>query len=518
MGTRVRIGAVVAVACLAVAFAPTGAGAAPPAGPARQAIEWQPCAPDQPDQPGQCGTIQVPVDWAHPHGATFPLAIGRLPATDPAHRIGVLMADPGGPGGSGIDSFILDQAFGADSPLRQRFDIVSWDPRGVERSHPVVCDAALLAQFPTGLPDTPRQYADLLAYNRKLGADCRAHTGPLFDHVDTVSTVRDMDAIRAALGERTISYYGVSYGTQIGQQYAELFGDRLRALALDSNMDHSITSAYDYLRTATHDFEGSVDEFAAWCERTAGCALYGHDVLAVWDSLREQARAGTLTDPATGEPVTLPALSDQEFGAMYAPTRWPALATWLAGLARLGGAAAAPAATRVAPAEDLGENAYQAIWCEDWHWDVHSFGQLQAYRRDLAARYPHTQMTSFWGDVAACLGWPARVNNPQHRLSVRHAPTVLFSASRDDVGTPRPWTEAAARQVPHSVLLRYAGVGHGDYFRTPCARAAINTYLLDLTTPPPGTTCPAVWPDATATAAVATPAPALRHTSADQVG
>jgi pimeloyl-ACP methyl ester carboxylesterase len=227
----------------------------------------------------------VPVDWTKPDGAKFNLAIGRLPALNPAQRVGVLFVHPGGPGSSGIDRYITQRGIPDDSPLHQRFDIVSVDPRGVGRSNPVVCSADLVGQTPTTFPANESEYQALLDFNARLAKDCRAHTGPLFDHVDTISAVRDVDAIRAALGERQISFFAISYGTQVGQQYAELFPNRIRAMALDSNMDHSITSAFRYLQTTTEDFEGSLDAFAGWCARNTGCALHGRDVLAIWDEL-----------------------------------------------------------------------------------------------------------------------------------------------------------------------------------------------------------------------------------------
>ncbi|MGW3960655.1 alpha/beta fold hydrolase [Amycolatopsis sp. NPDC005003] len=129
---------------------------------------------------------------------------------------------------------------------------------------------------PRQLPGQRKGILDLLAYNAELGADCRAHSGPVFDHADTLSAVRDLDAIRAALGEDKLSFYGASYGTQVGQQCAELFPTHLRAMTIDSNMDHSMTSAARYFATATADLEGAFNAFADWCARTANCALYGH--------------------------------------------------------------------------------------------------------------------------------------------------------------------------------------------------------------------------------------------------
>ncbi|MEU6710558.1 alpha/beta fold hydrolase [Nonomuraea sp. NPDC046802] len=228
-------------------------------------------------------TLKVPIDYSDPDGPTFDLAIGRIKALNPAKRAGVLIIHPGGPGASGINPFILRNAIPAESALRQNFDF------------------------------------------------------------DTTNAARDVDTVRAALGEKQISFFALSYGTQVGRQYAELFPRNLRAMAIDSNMDHSITSAYRYLQTTTEDLEGSFKAFAQWCGQTSACALNG-DVTAVWDKLHKQATEGTLKDPETGDPITAEQLRVLLFESMYDPAgSWFDLATQLKALA--GGQAAKLGAT-----------------------------------------------------------------------------------------------------------------------------------------------------------------------------
>ena len=144
----------------------------------------------------------MPVDWSEPYGPTIDVAVARRPATDPARRIGTLVVNPGGPGGSGVD-FAIGAAGFFSAELRSRFDIVGFDPRGVARSHPVRCTERWSTAQPSPLLTSPAQYDAAIAYNRGLAADCRKHTGPVFDHVDTLSVARDMEALRAALGEET---------------------------------------------------------------------------------------------------------------------------------------------------------------------------------------------------------------------------------------------------------------------------------------------------------------------------
>ncbi|MEV0703457.1 alpha/beta hydrolase [Saccharopolyspora sp. NPDC050389] len=450
------------------------------------ALAWEPCG----DLQGECTSVEVPIDWNNPEGEKTNIAIGRLPATEPQNRIGVLFVAPGGPGASGIDFYVEGKDPLQDGELRKRFDIVSWDQRGVKRSSEIRCSAELLAQKPTSFPASEQDYQDLLAYNGKLGEDCRKNSGPVFDFVDTVSVVRDLDAIRVALGEEQLSFYGASYGTQVGQQYAELFPERVRAMTIDSNMDHSMESGGRYIETTTEDQEGAFNDFADWCARTENCSLHGQDVRAVWDDLHAKAEAGELIDPATGKPLNADSLRRELKAAMYAPEeRWYPLVDRLKALS--GGK---PGIAAQAAPEELAQNSYQAIWCDDWSWKVRDFAELESYRAQAEKVAPHTKISPFWSDVTSCLGWPAEVSNPQHELSINGAPPILVVKARYDVATPNAWNLTVADQIDNSVLLNYDGIGHGQYYHSPCVNQHIENYLTTLETPAQNTTCEAVWP------------------------
>ncbi|WP_405148877.1 alpha/beta hydrolase [Sphaerisporangium sp. NBC_01403] len=455
---------------------------------------WRPSAPIQwaecgTTHPAECATLKVPIDWKKPSGPTLDLAIGRLKALDPAKRIGVLVVHPGGPGGSGIRPFILNRAIPDSDPIRQYFDLVSLDPRGVGRSTEAVCSEDLVDRTPVTYPASEAEYQAFLRFNADLSKDCREQTGPLFDHVDTTSATRDVDAIRMALGERKISFFAISYGTQVGQQYAELFPGNIRAMAIDSNMDHSITSAWQYLKTTTEDFEGSFLEFGKWCDETTACALHDQNVVGLWDGLHAKATAGDLTDPADGHPISAEELRVGLFDYMYDPSGWFEAADWLKALAE--GTPPAPSATTKAAVVN---NPYPAIWCSDWKWDVKDFAQLDQYRRWLETVAPHTKLSPFWSDVVNCLNWQGPVSNPQYRLKISGNPPILLATARHDVGTPAAWNHAAAQQIPRSVLLEYEGVGHGQFRNSVCAHDKIVNYLIELKTPPHGTRCAPEYP------------------------
>lgn len=184
-----------------------------PSTKAAPAITWAPCA----EQPAlSCGTITLPVDWSEPDGATFELALAKRPADDPAASKGPLFINPGGPGASGVNMAINAPTIFSPEVLRS-FDLIGIDPRGVARSHPVVCSSdALDAPGYSLLPRSETEFAALSRYNAQLAADCRQQTGPLYDHVDSVSVARDVDAVRAALGADKLSWFGSSYGTLMG--------------------------------------------------------------------------------------------------------------------------------------------------------------------------------------------------------------------------------------------------------------------------------------------------------------
>jgi pimeloyl-ACP methyl ester carboxylesterase len=239
--------------------------------------------------------MKVPADWADPYGASISLTVARRPATNPKLRIGVLLVNPGGPGGSAVD-FALDAPSFFGASVRARFDIIGMDPRGVGRSSPVRCSQKLIGARPSPLIDNEDAYAKTIDYNRKLAADCAARTGAHFAHVDSESVVHDMDAVRAALGEEKISFYGASYGTLIGTEYAQAYPERLRALALDSVMDHSVGLAR-FLLDTTAASQDAFEQFIAWCARDAKCVLRGQDIKEVWARVAARAIAGTLTDP-----------------------------------------------------------------------------------------------------------------------------------------------------------------------------------------------------------------------------
>ncbi|GKQ35146.1 alpha/beta hydrolase [Streptomyces sp. A012304] len=471
-------------------------GASPPGSagdaPTRRTIDWKPCAQDA---SAECGTLRLPVDRSRPSGETFDLAVARLAAADPARRVGVLLVNPGGPGDSGVNFAIARARSQFSADILERFDIVGFDPRGVGASRPVTCSKELLAREPSPYPRDQAEFERLAAYNRELSEDCRRRTGPIFDHADTRNVVHDMDALRRALGEEKINYFGHSYGTLIGQQYAELYGDRIRAMALTANVDHSL-GARQFLVSSAASAEDSFHQFVRWCDRTPSCALHGRDVTAVWDGVLAKADRGEIRDPEKpGRLLTAHDISLYAFKAFYGPD-WDRVAKYVAGLDAQRAASGTPASS-VLPsgvaAEETEVRPFHAVFCQDWNIRPKNYRE---YARLTAAELraaPHMRgAPRVHLAVAGCVGRPDEVNNPQHRLRVTEAPTILMLHSRHDPANHFSWAARIHRQTRDTtVLLPYEGAGHRVYDRTDCTRDAVDTYLTELNTPRKGASCAA---------------------------
>lgn len=440
----------------------------PTASATTRQLQWTDCDGDPAVVKGsECATLQLPVDWRNPSGPTFGLAVARRKAEVPSERVGVLVWGPGGPGDSGVDRVTTGMSrFSKD--LRERFDVVSFDPRGVGRSNPVRCSVDLLERQPSPVITSEAEFRTTISYNHRLAADCRARTGPLYDHLDTWQTVRDVDAIRRALGESTISFHGSSYGTLLGAQYAETYPRRVRAMVLESVSDHSSPTTKTFLDAQAAAAQDSFDEFVKWCDATASCALHGRDIHALW-----AAELAKSPDPFT--------LSFAVFRMLYEP-KWPALAELLK--------------AGVTPPKPPQTGAYPlAVFCQDWNLPVQDYREYAAHLQRLAKnnqdlRYPGQLMA-----VSICLGAPP-ANNPQHVLKVHSLKTpVLLANAIHDPATGYSWAQSVERQLGrYGVLLTYEGWGHGSYTKSPCMQSTIDDYLIAREVPKRGSTCAAVPP------------------------
>ena len=264
---------VLAVGCSAPATAPGPAASSAPSTLAAyyaQRLDWQPC-----DSGFECARLLVPFDYARPGGRRFSLPVVKLPAAEPSRRIGALVVNPGGPGGSGV-GYALGARSQFPAAVLARFDIVGFDPRGVAASEPALAcmtgpqlDKYLATDE---MPVNAGQLAQVVAQGRLYAQRCAQHSAALLPYVGTQNAARDMDVLRAALGETQLSFLGKSYGTFLGAWYAQLFPRRVRALVLDGVVDPATPSLQADI-TQAEGFQGAFRSFAAWCLAASGCPL-----------------------------------------------------------------------------------------------------------------------------------------------------------------------------------------------------------------------------------------------------
>src|SRR5450631_2444921 len=317
------------------ATGPNGSGTARPAIPAAppvtlagyyaQKLSWQTCA-----KKFQCARLLVPFDYSRPAWLRFSLPVIRLPATDPAKRTGSLVINPGGPGGSGI-SYALQAQSVISAAVRARFDVVGFDPRGVGGSEPAVhcmTGPQLDRYFETNdTPADPAQLAMIVSESKLFASGCERNSGPLLPYVGTQSAARDMDVLRAALGDRKLTYLGKSYGTYLGTWYAQLFPSHVRALVLDGVIDPGSSSLRMNFVQA-QGFEVALRAFAADCVARAGCPLGRGSVAAGLARIQElisRATAHPLANNLSGQRADGALVLNGIATALYNQAYWPTL-------------------------------------------------------------------------------------------------------------------------------------------------------------------------------------------------
>jgi pimeloyl-ACP methyl ester carboxylesterase len=439
----------------------------------------------------QCGTLQVPLDYSQTGGRTIALSLIRKPATSTT-RIGSVMLNPGGPGESGIQ--FLRGDLQSLSNLNRRFDLVAWDPRGVAASTPITCvDGPQLDTYLglDGVLDDPQEKQTAIQADKDFAAGCQARSGDLLPFMDTASTARDLDQIRAAVGDAKLTYLGLSYGTYIGQWYAHLFPTKVRALSLDGVVDPTV-SANDSLLGQNVGFEQNLQAFLADCRARTTCA-YGRSgdpgqkltaAMARIDAtpLKVGNRELTRSLAMTGVLVTL---YDQSF--------WPALDRALTALDTGDGSILVYLADAYnqrhsnGTYDNLFNGGYDSAYCLDFPvpTDIAAYDQLgPAYTKASPLFGPWSQYSNL-----QCAYWPVKPKNGQGPLTVSGAPAILLVGGTNDPATPYSEAQSVNRQIQGSVLLTRQGNGHTSYDSSQCAHAAEDSYLIDLILPSAGTIC-----------------------------
>ncbi len=461
-------------------------------------LNWSACTGKLTSQAGlQCASLAVPIDPSQPDGPALKLALARKPATGSQNqRIGSLVINPGGPGGSGLE-FLASAAAMFPATLTRQFDLVSFDPRGVGDSDPVHCldDAQKDAQLTGDLtPETDADRQRLDRDQQELREGCERRNPQLVRHMSTADVAADLDRIRAAVGDDKLNYLGYSYGTSIGATYAAKFPERIRAMVLDGSVSPSTTSVDEALVQAT-GFEHTLANFVATCDKDASCALQP-DAASAIAATRTSLEARPVTvKAATGDRTLTRDLFDYGLAtALYDTSTWGMTAQAIKDV-RSGGAttilALVDRQTGRQPdgSYDNSSDAQAMVNCADQR-DRPTEAEARAAEARITAAAP-TFGPLLGAGLTGCDDWPSPAE-PTPTPSAVGAPPILVIGTVGDPATPYQWAQQMSAALTGSVLLTYEGDGHTAFLRGgPCIEKAVVSYFVDLTTPPPGTRCPA---------------------------
>jgi pimeloyl-ACP methyl ester carboxylesterase len=471
---------------------PGGGSATPGAAPAHAAasLSWHACAAG--GASAQCASLRVPLDYSHPGGRTITLALSRVRATaPPSQRLGALIVNPGGPGGSGL-SLAGTVASQLDPSVAARYDIIGFDPRGVGSSTPALhCDPGFFHGVrPDYVPAS--QAAERAMENRAkaYAADCEKRYGWLLPYMTTVDVARDVDSIRAALGQRQISYFAYSYGTYIGEVYATLFPQRVRRMALDSIVGPDGVWYADNI-DQDYGFQGRMDAFFAWVARYNGVYHLGSTASAVdraWYRVRTRLERHPISGPS-GPLIGPDEFDDTFLEGGYLDTLWPGLAAALAGYYHTGSAAQVISQYQAYGTQNENEFAvYNAVQCSDVNWP-RDWARWNRDTRRVYRTAPFEAWDNAWYN-AACAFWP--VKGPAHPLRIQGSglPGILMLQGTLDAATPYAGAMQAHRLLPSSrIVVVKNGGSHGQSLTVPantCVNGYLNRYLASGALPQAG--------------------------------
>ena len=444
----------------------------------------------------RCTKLTVPVDYAEPGGATIQIAVSKVPAKGKAK--GSLVVNPGGPGASGYDYGAMADLI-VTPQVRQSYDVVGFDPRGVGRSAPITCysDAemdTLLGADPT--PDDKPEAASVQRAMGKFAQACKDKAGPLLGHVSTIEVAKDLDVLRAALGRDKLDYLGMSYGTFIGSTYADLFPQRVGRLVLDGVVPPDVSSEQLNLGQAT-GFERATRSFVEDCVGKGDCFL-GDSVEAGMKRIRDFLKQlDTTPIPISGEgPVTQFTEGWATLGlalGFYSRQSWPTLTDALK--AALGGdpkqlmAMANQYASRQ-PDGAYADNSMQAFYAVSCL-DRKATNDLEKYEKDaseFAKQAPTWGPMLAWGSLV-CGEWKVPATGKEKVVKAEGAAPILVIGNTRDPATPLAFAQRLAKDLAHARLLTYDADGHTAYGQSDCVNDAVDGYLLNGTLPPDGQTC-----------------------------
>ncbi|MGW0181214.1 alpha/beta hydrolase [Nocardia sp. NPDC003345] len=468
-------------------------------GAATPALEWSDCADGF-----QCATAEVPLDYHRPQGDRIGLAVIKLPAREPARRIGTLFVNFGGPGASGVDR--LRERAGwpwlFSEELRARFDVVSWDPRSVARSAPARCfpsadeQLAFLASAPA-MPATAAEEAPFYDWSRRFAERCAQQAGPILHHASTGNSARDLELLRRAVGDEKLSFHGISYGTQLGADYANMFPGRVRAMVLDGSLDfegnmtgHAAQGTalpLDTRQNVADSLAATFDAFVRDCVAAGPrCAFSAGDPKLKFTTLAERARLAPIR--VGGQEWTYSAIVNAAAG-LAQPSGYPELAALLQQLFDAGTTIPGPLPAAGSSYSGNRTEAYHAIQCSDSVVPADT-GNYSRAAVSEDRRVPYFGRVAVFSSMA-CAFWQGhdddRYTGPWNR---RTAAPILVLNSRFDPATPLAGAESGAGQLAEARVVVTEGAGHSSmYVPSTCTERVKRDYLFTGSLPPEGTRC-----------------------------
>ncbi|QFR02850.1 alpha/beta hydrolase [Streptomyces phaeolivaceus] len=463
-----------------------------------QKLRWRDC-----EIPGfQCATMKAPLDYAKPGEGDIRLAVSRRKATGPGERLGSLLVNPGGPGGSAVGYVQGYAGIGYPAEVRARYDMVAVDPRGVAGSEPIECltGRQMDTYTQTDLtPDDTEETTGLVAAYKRFAEGCGERAPKVLRHVSTVEAARDMDILRAVLGDRKLTYVGASYGTFLGATYAGLFPERVGRLVLDGAMDPSLP-AHRLNQEQTAGFETAFRAFAKDCVGRKDCAL-GRTPAQVAENMRglfERLDARSLpTGDADGRRLGESLATTGVIAAMYDEGAWPRLRQALTEAVEKDDGAGLLALSdsyfERAPDGTYSNLMYAnaAVNCLDLPAAYDTPEEVERALPAFEKASPVFGRALAWASLN-CAYWPVRPTGGPHRIEAKGAAPIVVVGTTRDPATPYRWAQALASQLSSARLLTYDGDGHTAYGRgSACVDSAINAYLLRGTPPTDGKRCSA---------------------------
>ena len=470
-------------------------------------LNWAPCGPNFPT--AECTTTTVPLDYDAPRGATTTIALARIPAANPAEKIGSVFLNPGGPGASGVN--LARGRFGRNlaAMLGGRFDIVGFDPRGVVGSDPLFCfdnadarNAFFLSQ-PLAFVYRNDQARGFFDGYRAFGAGCVNRGQPIARHMSTADVARDMDLLRQPVGDEKLTDLGFSYGSYLGNTYAILFPNKVRALVIDGVLDPRLWGGSLQVISDRIATQEEFEEFLRLCDEAA-CPLSG----TTGARTRFNALAAALRKAPTVDGYSYDLLISDAASAMYSPESWADFGEFFGMLADLvlnpsdPGMPAQVIAARerivqaleaAAPERDRTNynNSFDAFFgnhCSDARYPS-SFELYQTFNLFAATG---SVFGPFWySGNATCAGFPVANDRFIGPWVARTSAPVLVVGNYFDGVTDYRGAVASSKLLVNSRLLSYAGWGHTAFGRSACVTGFVVDYLRDGTLPPQGTVCPA---------------------------